>query len=199
MTIFPRNDIFLRHPVVAGQDHGPLAYFLCIVDADPLSHVQFPIGTLQMFDPKYLQISLTSETEKTDYFLTHRQEDMKGNVSFVVALTFAAHITTTTLSNYFSIMCKGKQSKQGKARRSKFKDRITMRQIDFVRAPPKKFFFTIPPRILHNINMRSHKKSRAKKMIFRGVFGLFYQKYPKGGPSENFEKNKKIFFFLNPP
>ena len=27
-----------------------------------------------------------------------------------------------------------------------------MRQIDFVRAPPKNIFFTIPPRILHNIN-----------------------------------------------
>ena len=53
---------------------------------------------------------------------------MKGNVSFVVALTFAAHITTTTLSNYFS-MCKDKQSKQGKARRSKFKDRILFRVV----------------------------------------------------------------------
>ena len=74
-----------------------------------------------------------------------------------------------------------------------------MRQIDFVRAPPKKFFFTIPPKILHNINMRWHKKFRDKKMIFRGVFGLFYQKYPKGGPLENFEKKTKNFFFLNPP
>ena len=35
-------------------------------------------------------------------------------------------------------------------------------------------------------------------MIFRGVFGLFYQKYPKGGPLENFEKHKKIFFLQSP-
>ena len=35
-------------------------------------------------------------------------------------------------------------------------------------------------------------------MIFRGVFGLFYQKYPKGGPLENFEKNKKKNFFESP-
>ena len=67
----------------------------------------------------------------------------------------------------------------------------------FCQSPPKKIFFTIPPKILHNINMRSHKKFCAKKMIFRGVFGLFYQKYPKGGPLENFEK--KTIFFLNPP
>ena len=74
-----------------------------------------------------------------------------------------------------------------------------MRQIDFVRAPPKKIFFekkTIIPKILHNTHMRSHKKFGAKKMIFRGVFGLFYQKYPKGGPLENFEKSQKK---NNPP
>ena len=47
-------------------------------------------------------------------------------------------------------------------------------------------FFCHPPKILHNTHMRSHKKFWAKKMIFRGVFGLFYQKYPKGGPLENF-------------
>ena len=40
----------------------------------------------------------------------------------------------------------------------------------------KKNFFTIPPKILHNTHMRSHKKFRAKKMIFRGVF--------RGGLSE---------------
>ena len=66
----------------------------------------------------------------------------------------------------------------------------------------KKIFFekkTIIPKILHNTHMRSHKKFCAKKMSFRGVFGLFYQKYPKGGPLENFEKNKKKFFFTIPP
>ena len=35
----------------------------------------------------------------------------------------------------------------------------------------KKKFFLIPPKILHNTHMRSHKKFRAKKMIFRGAFG----------------------------
>ena len=66
---------------------------------------------------------------------------------------------------------------------------------------PKKFFFekkTIIPKILHNTHMRSHKKFCAKKMSFRGVFGLFYQKYPKGGPLENFEKKQFFFFFESP-
>ena len=36
---------------------------------------------------------------------------------------------------------------------SPFISRHTMRQIDFVRAPPKNFFFTIPPKILHNTIM----------------------------------------------
>ena len=40
----------------------------------------------------------------------------------------------------------------------------------------KKNFFGIPPKILHNINIRSHKKFWAKKMIFRGAF--------RGGLSE---------------
>ena len=53
-------------------------------------------------------------------------------------------------------------------------------------------FFSTPPKILHDTHMRSDKKIRAKKTIFRGAFGLFSQKYPKRGPLENFEK--KIFF-----
>ena len=61
----------------------------------------------------------------------------------------------------------------------------------------KKKNFWIPPKILHNTHMRSHKKIRAKKTIFRGAFGLFSQKYPKGGPLENLEKKKLIFFPLH--
>ena len=45
-----------------------------------------------------------------------------------------------------------------------------------------------------NTDMRSHKKFRAKKTNFRGAFGLFSQKYPKGGPLENFF----FSFLLNP-
>ena len=72
---------------------------------------------------------------------------------------------------------------------------------NFEKSQKKNFFEkkTIIPKILHNTHMRSHKKFCAKKMSFRGVFGLFYQKYPKGGPLENFEKKTKKFFFLNPP
>ena len=51
-------------------------------------------------------------------------------------------------------------------------------------------FHQIQP--IQNTHIRSHKKFRAKKTIFRGAFGLFSQKYPKGGPLENFEK--KYFF-----
>ena len=32
-------------------------------------------------------------------------------------------------------------------------------------------FFSSPPKILYNTHMKSHKKFRAKKMIFRGAFG----------------------------
>ena len=46
----------------------------------------------------------------------------------------------------------------------------------------------IPPKILHNINMRSHKKFCAKKMIFRGAFGLFYQKYQKNQSGQGNQK-----------
>ena len=64
--------------------------------------------------------------------------------------------------------------------------------LDFL-GPPKNVFFTISPKILHNTNMRSHKKFHAKKMIFRGASGTFYQNYAKGGTLEHFEK-KNIFF-----
>ena len=50
-----------------------------------------------------------------------------------------------------------------------------MRQIDFVRAPPKIFFFLPTPKIIDNANMRSQEKNRPKKMIFRGASGTFHR------------------------